>query len=127
MRSYYYAPEESFVNGLRNGISGAVEGFVLSAVLAAFKIVFVQLQSGDMFDLIILGLAVPTIYSLLRIFIAFTYMTRFSTIVYYITFITAYAIFSMYLGDYLSAFLVLFAVFVAIVIRIKMESPQEYY
>lgn len=120
----YYTPEESFVNGLTKGISGAFEGFILSAVLAALKIVFVQSQSGNMFNLIILGLAVPTIYLLIRILIAFTYMTHFSTIVYYLTFTTAYVLFNLYLGDVLSAILVVISIIIAIIFRIKMEEQN---
>lgn len=121
---YYYPPEESFVNGLTKGISGAVEGFILSAVLAALKSVFVQLQFGDMLNLIILGLALPTIYLLIRIFIAFSNMIRFSTIVYYLTFTITYVMFNIYLGDVLSAILVVIAVIIAIIFRIKTEEQN---
>ena len=69
--------------------------------------------------------SVQTLYLLFRITVAFTFMRRLSTIIYYFTFTVTYIWLNLYLGDYLSAFLVLFAVFISLLLRAKLEENER--
>jgi len=122
----YYAPEESLINGIANGISGVLEGFVLTFILNALEEISGIFSSGtDVIRMAFLILSVQTLYLLFRIFIAFIFMRRFSTIIYYLTFTATYVWFNMYLGDYLSALMVLLAVFISLFVRAKMEEYER--
>ena len=123
MCAYYYRPEESLINGLVNGILGAVEGFIVSVFLGL--ITRIEIIAGfDIYSLIALSVIVPTIYLLIRIFVAFVYMTRLSTMVYYVTFVITYFVVNLYLGDYLSAFLVFIAVILSLLLRVELEKES---
>ncbi len=124
--SRYYTPEESFINGIANGISGVVEGFVLTLILNVLYRISDIISSGtNIFWMAFLILSVQTLYFLFRIFIAFIFMRRFSTVIYYFTFTSTYILLNLYLGDYLSAFMVLFAVFISLFVRAKMEEYER--
>jgi len=121
----YYTPQESLTNGIANGILGVLEGFALTYILNALEEILGALSSGaDVIRMAFLILSVQTLYLLFRIFIAFIFMRRFSTIVYYLTFTVTYVWFNLYLGDYLSAFMVLFAVLISLFVRAKMEEYE---
>ena len=121
----YYTPEESVLNGFVNGISGAIEGYILALVISVLKQSFAGFSPvANVLNVAILVLIIQTLYLLFRVSFAFIFMKRLSTVVYYITFTATYIWFNMELGDYLSASTMFLAILVSIIVRAKIEEEN---
>ncbi len=121
----YYTPEESVLNGFVNGISGAIEGYVLALVISVLKQSFAGFSPvANVLNVAILVLLIQTLYLLFRVSFAFIFMKRLSTVVYYFTFTATYIWFNMELGDYLSASTMFLAILVSIIVRAKIEEEE---
>ncbi|RLI78464.1 hypothetical protein DRP04_10110 [Archaeoglobales archaeon] len=121
----YYTPEESVLNGFVNGISGAIEGYILALVISVLKQSFAGFSPvANVLNVAILVLIIQTLYLLFRVSFAFIFMKRLSTVVYYFTFTATYIWFNMELGDYLSASTMFLAILVSIIVRAKIEEEN---
>ena len=117
---YAYTVEKSFVNGIKNALAGVIEGFALSSlihILFSFQNPFIH----NLASTLLLTILIQSFYLILRIFIAFTHMTRLSTVVYYFSFTAAYIWLSIELGDTSMALTIFIAVILSIIIRIWLE------